>query len=53
MLRPMSVNIEFNWPKVTYKAHWGQVFGAAIGFYDADTFAADTDKIWVWTAYSF
>lgn len=39
--------------QVTYRAHWGQLFGAAIGFYDADTFAADTDKIWVWTAYSF
>ena len=39
--------------QVTYNAHWGQEFGAAIGFYDADTFASDTDKIWIWTAYSF
>lgn len=39
--------------QVTYTASWSQVFAATAARYDADEFAADTLKLWVWTAYSF
>ena len=39
--------------QVTYKAPWGQGFGFKGAFYDADTFATDTDKLMLWTSYNF
>ena len=39
--------------QLTYKAPWGQGFGVKGAFYDADRFATDTDKLMVWSTYSF
>ena len=36
-----------------YTAPWGQLFGFKGAFYSADSFAADTDKLWLWTQYRF
>ena len=38
--------------QILYKASWGQAFGLKGALYDADEFAADTDKWMVWTAFS-
>lgn len=37
--------------QVTYETPWKQTFGLKGAFYDADTFAADTDKVMIWTAF--
>ncbi len=37
--------------QLTYKADWGQTFGIKAAFYDADTHAFDSDKVWFWTAF--
>jgi len=39
--------------ELTYEAKWGQTFGAALGFYEAETLFDDTGKIWLWTSYAF
>ncbi len=36
-----------------YTASWGQLFGFKGAFYSADSFAADTDKLWLWMQYRF
>ncbi len=36
-----------------YTAPWGQLFGFKGAFYSADSFAADTDKLWLWMQYRF
>ena len=38
---------------ITYKADWGQTFGVKFAFYDADTFATDTTKGWIYTGFKF
>ena len=40
---------------VSYKADWGQLFGAKAALFAAETGGGytDTDKFWVWTGYSF
>ena len=38
--------------QVLYTTPWKQDFGLKGAFYDADEFAADTDKIWVFTTWS-
>ncbi len=38
--------------QATYKTEWGQVFGLKTAFYDSDDFAADTNKLMFWTAFS-
>lgn len=38
--------------QILYTAPWGQGFGLKGALYDADQFAADTTKIWVFTSYS-
>jgi hypothetical protein len=38
---------------VSWTAPWSQTFAAKAAFYDADDFAADTDKYWLYTTYSF
>lgn len=37
----------------TYKAPWGQSFGAKAALYGADEFSMDTRKYWLFTGYSF
>ena len=39
--------------QLTYKTSWKQLFGFKAALYDADTHAADTDKLMFWTAYTF
>ena len=39
--------------QLTYKSPWDVLFGVKVAFYDADTFSTDTDKVWVWGAYTF
>lgn len=39
--------------QLTYEAPWGQGFGAKAAFYEAEDFSTDTDKVWLWTTYSF
>ncbi|UCF67903.1 MAG: alginate export family protein [Acidobacteriota bacterium] len=39
--------------EIKYEAPWKQVFALAFALYDADQFAADTDKIWLWTSWAF
>ncbi len=39
--------------RLTFGASWGQSFGAKAAFYQADDFSADTDKLWLWTSYTF
>ncbi|MCP5118773.1 MAG: hypothetical protein GY953_48800, partial [bacterium] len=39
--------------QLTCKASWNQTFGLKAALYDADTFATDTDKLMLWTAYQF
>jgi len=36
----------------TYRAPWGQLFAVKGAFYDADEFAADTDKVMLFTVFS-
>ena len=38
---------------VTYKASWKQTFGLKFAYYDADTFATDTTKVWLFTGFKF
>ena len=38
---------------LSYRTAWNQTFGLKTAFYEADTHAADTDKIMVWTSYRF
>lgn len=35
--------------QLTYKAPWGETFGLTAAHYDADEFAFDTTKIWLWS----
>ena len=37
----------------TYKAPWGQTFGAKAALYSADDFSQDTSKYWLFTGYTF
>jgi len=39
--------------EAVYKTDKGLTFGLKGAFYDADNFATDTDKIWLWSAYKF
>jgi hypothetical protein len=39
--------------EIVWKAPWKQGFGAAFAAYDADAFATDTDKLWLFTTYRF
>lgn len=39
--------------EVVYKAPWKQTFSVKYASYDADRFSSDTEKIWLWTSYSF
>lgn len=34
-----------------YRLPWKQVIGVKAAFYDADQFATDTDKVWLWTGW--
>jgi hypothetical protein len=36
-----------------YTAAWEQKFGVKAALYDAESFGADTDKVWLWTEWSF
>ena len=36
-----------------YTAPWKQKFGLKAALYDADDWATDTDKVWVWTEWGF
>ena len=38
---------------VVYTAPWKQKFAIEAAFYDADDWATDTDKIWLWTQWGF
>jgi len=38
---------------LTYKAEWGQTFGLKFAYYDADAFATDTTKGWIYTGFKF
>lgn len=39
--------------ELVYTAPWKQSFGLKVADYDADTFATDTRKLWLWTAVGF
>ena len=39
--------------QLTYKAPWKQTFGFKAAIYDADRFATDTDKLMLWSTYTF
>ncbi len=39
--------------QLTWKSTWKQVFGLKAAFYDADQHRQDTDKVWLWTQYTF
>ena len=39
--------------EVVYTAPWKQVFALKLAAYDADAFATDTEKLMLWTSYSF
>jgi len=39
--------------QLTYRTPWKQEIGFKGAFYDGETFAADTDKLILWTSYSF
>ncbi len=38
---------------VVYTTAWKQKFAVEAAFYDADDWATDTDKIWLWTQWGF
>lgn len=38
---------------ITYKAKWGEIFGFKFAYYDADQFATNTTKVWLWTGFKF
>ncbi len=39
--------------QVTCSSSWGQQFGLKAAFYDAESFSTDTEKLMLWTSYSF
>ena len=39
--------------QLTYRSPWQQVFGLKAALYDAKGFSSDTDKLWIWTGYTF
>ncbi len=39
--------------QLTWKSRWKQVFGLKAAFYDADQHRRDTDKVSLWTQYTF
>ena len=39
--------------QITYRSPWDQTSGLVGAFYNAEEFAVDTDKIWLYTGYSF
>ena len=39
--------------EVVYTAPWKQTFSVKYASYDADGFSSDTEKVWLWTSYSF
>jgi hypothetical protein len=39
--------------QAAYQTPWRQTFAVTGGFYAAESFAADTTKLWLWTAYAF
>ncbi len=39
--------------RVVWTAPWKQKFAIEAAFYDADDWATDTDKIWIWTQWGF
>jgi hypothetical protein len=39
--------------ELTWTSPWKQAFGVIWAGYDADSFASDTTKLWVFTAYRF
>jgi hypothetical protein len=47
-----SYGSEFDF-QATYQTTWDQLIAVKGGIYNADEFATDTTKIWLWTQYSF
>ncbi len=48
--RNYGTEIDF---QTLYTAPWGQLIAFKGAFYSADGFAANTDKLWLWTQYRF